>query len=180
MEESRFSLSLFRNYESLLLKLDETLSAIREKAGSAMQCKKGCDGCCRPISIFAVEAFFLAGFFQKLSEEEQDFIRSHVENNQDDEFCPFLFEGACLLYEARPVICRTHGFPLVVTEGEERFLDFCPLNFDGETDLALSLAMDLETLNKTLSAIQGFFMQEGGLLGKIPERFSIRDAVFLS
>ena len=26
--------------------------------------------------------------------------------------CPLLRDGACLLYEARPVLCRTHGFPL--------------------------------------------------------------------
>ncbi|MDL2286387.1 YkgJ family cysteine cluster protein [Desulfococcaceae bacterium OttesenSCG-928-F15] len=168
---------LFQNYEKLLVKLDESLAAIREKAGSAMVCQKGCEACCRSISIFSVEAFFLGDFLKALPKEERGFIFTQVSEKKGDESCPLLFEGICLAYDARPVICRTHGFPLVIRGDGEDFLDYCPMNFQGKKDLALSLSLQLETLNRTLSAIQGVFMRESGLSGEIPERFSVRDAV---
>lgn len=171
--------SLFRNYRTLLLKLDENLSRVRMKSGDSMLCRKGCDACCRSISIFAVEAFHMRSFLEGLHEKERLSVREHVGGQGDVENCPLLCQGVCLLYEARPVICRTHGFPLLVTEGEESFLDCCPMNFSGKEDLALSRALHLETLNRTLVAIQGVFMQESGLSGKIPERVRIKE-VFAS
>ena len=39
-----------------------------------------------------------------------------------------MLDGQCAIYEARPLICRTHGLAIGVDGG----LDHCPLNFEKE------------------------------------------------
>lgn len=50
----------------------------------------------------------------KLSEEQQHEIQSRLAALRQDTTrpitCPFLHEGACSIYEARPIACRTYGF----------------------------------------------------------------------
>jgi Fe-S-cluster containining protein len=38
--------------------------------------------------------------------------------------------GRCGIYEVRPLVCRTHGLPLVFEEDGRMLRDVCPLNFD--------------------------------------------------
>jgi Fe-S-cluster containining protein len=71
--------------------------------------------------------------------------------------CPLLDNGRCLLYEARPIICRTHGFPLLTTLGGEKILDFCPRNFKGVSTFPSNAILDLDLLNATLAAINAVF-----------------------
>lgn len=52
--------------------------------------------------------------------------------------CPLLGEdGACLVYEHRPMICRTHGLPNIDDSGESFSDLYCTLNFDGIDPLSL-------------------------------------------
>ncbi len=50
---------------------------------------------------------------------------------EDETACPFLKDHECTIYEHRPLICRTHGLPLlyVNSETEEWELSACELNF---------------------------------------------------
>lgn len=54
-----------------------------------------------------------------------------TEMPEDDQIpCPLLGEdGACLIYEQRPMICRTHGLPNIDTSGESFSDLYCSLNF---------------------------------------------------
>lgn len=60
--------------------------------------------------------------------------------------CPNLSEeGRCLVYEHRPLVCRTFGVPL--REGDRYIGDVCELNFNTATDeekLAASWDLNLE------------------------------------
>ena len=47
----------------------------------------------------------------------------------NDEICPMLLENHCVIYTARPIICRTHGLPILYHEAERAFVDYCRLNF---------------------------------------------------
>jgi Fe-S-cluster containining protein len=48
----------------------------------------------------------------------------------DDTPCPLLSEqGACLVYAHRPMTCRLNGIPMIDTNGEELFDEWCNLNF---------------------------------------------------
>lgn len=50
---------------------------------------------------------------------------------EDDETpCVLLSdEGTCLVYEHRPMTCRLNGIPLIDTDGEELYDDWCTRNF---------------------------------------------------
>jgi len=50
---------------------------------------------------------------------------------EDDETpCVLLSEeGACLVYDYRPMTCRLNGIPLIDASGEELFDEWCTMNF---------------------------------------------------
>ncbi|TYT73846.1 YkgJ family cysteine cluster protein [Desulfobotulus mexicanus] len=170
---------LFVNYRALVKRVDERLEEIRMQAGSHMVCSKGCDACCRHISVFAVEAFAMAKAMAALGEDEKASIRMRAEKAGPEDPCPLLNDGLCGLYEARPIICRTHGYPLLIQEEEEAFLDCCPLNFSGGLEKALPMSIALEPLNRMLVAVQGMFVKESGMEG-VPERMTIAEVLLLS
>ena len=58
--------------------------------------------------------------------------------------CPALSDaGECMIYDSRPLVCRTFGLPL---RDRERYIgDVCDLNFENATDAErMAAAWDLE------------------------------------
>lgn len=88
-------------------------------------CRRGCDRCCRqlarPLQLSATEWTRIDHAIASLSPSLQTAIHQRINTlleqiaNQtvgDQVVCPFLDhnEGACLIYAARPIACRTYGF----------------------------------------------------------------------
>ncbi len=73
--------------------------------------------------------------------------------------CPLLHEGQCVLYEHRPVICRTHGMPLVVEENGLQRIDCCPENFrEGALNtLSGDSLLHLERVNLLLVSVNHIY-----------------------
>jgi uncharacterized protein len=93
------------------------------------------------------------------------------------ERCPLLGNHRCLLYAARPIICRTHGLPIIYSEGSERKVDCCPLNLgEGEQPLSGSAIIDLDRLNTLLVAVNALFLAHADACG-LPERLTIAEAL---
>ena len=77
--------------------------------------------------------------------------------------CSFLTaSGQCLIYQVRPLICRSHGAPVLVPlEGEREALDACELNFlQGMSHLRQGDWIGVETLNTQLSLINILIYKE--------------------
>lgn len=163
-----------RNYRQLTARVDELCARIEGEFREGIVCRRGCDGCCRHLSLFPVEAAALASALAEAPVGLAAEIRERARAAAEDGPCPLLKDGACLLYEARPLICRTHGLPLLGRRDGERFIDYCPLNFQGLESLPASAVIDLETLNATLSAVNRLFVKEsGGDEARAEERLSI-------
>jgi Fe-S-cluster containining protein len=167
------------NYRDLVSRVDEMCRRIEESLRPEITCTRGCDGCCRHLSLFPVEAMALAEELRKLPPPEVDRIRVRARASLPDGPCPLLEQHCCLLYPARPLICRTHGLPLLVNRGEERRVDHCPLNFRGLSCLPGSAVIDLDRLNETLVAVNLLFTAPQGLSSPFPERFTIAEALLL-
>jgi len=90
-------------------------------------CKKGCDECCMNFNLLPVE---FHSIMESLKGKEIT-----IQLSDDHDSCPFLIDHSCQIYEYRPLICRSHGLPILTMdeEGENWELSFCPLNFK-ETD----------------------------------------------
>lgn len=91
-------------------------------------CRKGCDQCCMNFNLLPVE------FYSILNSIEGKKIEIQLTGNDED--CPFLVNHSCQIYESRPLICRSHGLPILTMdeEGEDWELSFCPLNFTKADD----------------------------------------------
>lgn len=71
----------------------------------------------------------------RIPEEEWDDMMPE----EDETPCPLLSdEGACLVYDHRPMTCRLNGIPLIDSSGEELFDEWCTLNFAGADPLTFA------------------------------------------
>ena len=171
---------LLENYARLVARVDALSSAIVRDFGEKIQCRKGCADCCRHFSVFWVEAFNLARAVDVLPEKEAEFIRSRARSAAETDVCPLLYDGSCLLYEHRPIICRTHGLPILINRDGKASIDFCPMNFGGMETISGSAVINLDLLNETLAAVNILFV--GRYFTDTPppaERISIADALLL-
>ncbi len=107
------------------------LEGLLREAGPKTTCGKGCDACCSRIVVCSrIEALgmldYLLGFTERTIEDLRKLIGPHASQlrnflNEREESgdrdaiwfaqnvpCPFLAGGACSVYEARPLSCRTY------------------------------------------------------------------------
>lgn len=163
------------NYRTLVTRVEELCQRTVGALSSHITCRAGCDACCRHLSIFAVEAAAIRAALNELPPEKAALIRAKAQGLREDSPCPLLHDGLCLLYQARPVICRTHGLPLLLLRDGEKSIDFCPENFQGLPSIPGSAVIDLELLNMMLATINALYLQ--GSPG--PERLTIAEAISL-
>lgn len=151
---------LLHSYRELLTKVDLLCGKIEEEFAGHLACRAGCDGCCRHITLFRVEAAALAAALTDLPAEAVEHIRARAGRSSSGDPCPLLENGRCLLYEARPIICRTHGLPILAVREGKRTVDFCPLNFQGLDSLPGSAVIDLDRLNTLLATVNALFVTQ--------------------
>lgn len=168
----------FANYRRLVESVDTLCARIVSAHGSHLACTRGCDGCCRHITVFPVEAYALARALGDLPEQLRSELRDRAARTPPEAPCPLLREGICLLYPARPIICRTHGLPLLMETPDGVRVDHCPHNFKGVDSLPGSAVIQLERLNETLAAVNALFVQ--GLGTEETVRLTIAEALLLS
>ena len=151
---------LLRNYRDLQARVDLICRKIEAEFGPHLACQGGCDSCCRHISLFRVEAAALTAAVNGLPPEQASHVRIRARGASPEDPCPLLENGLCLLYAARPIICRTHGLPVLTLQGGKRSVDFCPRNFRDIASLPGNAVIDLDRLNTTLTAINALFVAE--------------------
>ncbi|MCE5186619.1 MAG: hypothetical protein LLF76_10890 [Planctomycetaceae bacterium] len=112
-------------YRILREEVDRLAQDLERMHSRQLACKKGCCDCCLNLSVWPVE------FFSILDELRKDNDRAVAFNEAAS--CGYLCQQECIIYPYRPIICRTHGLPLVYWHEE---LDpagygvmFCKKNF---------------------------------------------------
>jgi len=169
--------NLLENYYQMVTRVDALCRGIHEVLSGRITCSEGCSSCCTAITLFPVEAAALNAALEALPDARQEDIRRHVALHAAGERCPLLEHHRCLLYAARPIICRTHGLPIIYNEGDQRKVDCCPLNLgDGEQPLSGSAVIDLDRLNTLLVAVNALFLSYIDADG-LPERLTIAEAL---
>ena len=147
------------NYESYKKKYSDLTNLIQEefernanKYGEKLKCRKGCSQCCSQIfRITQADAFEIKKFLNECSEDKKSLLKNKAtdylskqtaENSEPTEFhllpklpCPALdIEGECMIYEARPVICRRFGPPVYDYKNPHK-LFACELNFENGEEI---------------------------------------------
>lgn len=138
------------HYQTLRDRVSEKFSQIEANHRSSFVCKNGCHSCCKPdLTVSPIEAQAIGSFLADKTLTFEPYGKSR---------CSFLTkQGACAIYEARPLVCRSHGAPLQYFEQDTKshFRDVCPLNFTDKdlTSIAAEDVMNLDTLNMLLATL---------------------------
>jgi len=115
-------------YQNLIFKVDSTCAELEAVHQEHLVCKPGCSQCCEvERTVCGIEAYIVEQQLLKLSHQKIKRLKRLYKDN--DEICPMLLEKRCVIYAGRPIICRTHGLPILYHEAERTFMDYCRLNF---------------------------------------------------
>lgn len=115
-------------YQNLVYKVDSLCQKLEQMHRKYMVCRPGCSQCCEvERTVLSIEAYVVEQRLRLLSPERIKRLRKIYRNN--DEVCPLLLRDRCVIYTARPIICRTHGLPILYREAARSFMDYCRLNF---------------------------------------------------
>jgi hypothetical protein len=109
--------SALRELLQVVDKVDATVASMSETLAPHLNCRRGCSSCCVDgLTVLPVEAARIAEHLEK--------TQQHITPHQTA--CAFLdAAGACQIYGVRPVLCRTHGLPLLAASD----VSVCDLNF---------------------------------------------------
>ncbi|HMQ67786.1 MAG TPA: YkgJ family cysteine cluster protein [Ignavibacteria bacterium] len=138
--------SFSKKYINLTELIQQEYNRNSDLHGDKIKCKEGCSQCCFQIfRITLLDAEVIYSHINNLEIKQQDLLRSKAEkyislkehySNESDEYfkkpeipCPALDKnGSCMIYDARPVICRRFGPPVYDYKNPEK-LFACELNF---------------------------------------------------
>ena len=143
-----------RNLIQLRERLDSHSARVTAVHAKHFACRQGCSGCCQTErTVNDLEFAALTEGFEALEPATQERL-----SNNPGSGCPLLLDDTCALYEERPLICRSHGLPIIL----ENRLDVCPLNFEDmslkelpETDL-----LSVDTITTILAVSNMLYCQE--------------------
>jgi uncharacterized protein len=142
--------SMSSRYRELTGKVDAFFARVHARHAADMRCAAGCDQCCRArLSITGVEAAAIAEHVAAMAPEARarlgEIARRPAATAAGVRCAALDDDGRCGVYEARPLVCRSHGVPIrmrVEDGGPERADADCIL--DQETLSAMLAAVDSE------------------------------------
>ena len=147
--------SVFSHYNQVITLVEAEFDRNVRLYGDRMQCGRGCSSCCSQMfRITIMDAIMISRKMKQLPAAERDNLQARAqhyieerarlihqradEDNQNEREvpttglrlpCPALNEqGACRIYDARPVVCRKWGIPLFDPQHPTE-LQACELNF---------------------------------------------------
>ena len=151
-------------YAVLQARVDQQFDHLYRQYRANFSCREGCHQCCTPnLSISLVEATRIQQALIADPKRSDELLTLEMDNPHKGQRCAFLSaDGRCSIYSIRPLICRSHGAPVMVPlEGEREALDACELNFtEGLTHLQQGDWISIETLNTQLSLINILLYKE--------------------
>jgi Fe-S-cluster containining protein len=136
-----------------------------------MQCQTGCADCCRVrLTVTAVEAAAIRAYVAELphsvrrqlatgscgggaASKTVSIAADTASDNRGEVRCAALdHHDRCMIYPARPLVCRSHGVPIRMRAASLPVVQSCHRNFHRTTPDA-DCVLDQATLSATLLAI---------------------------
>ena len=139
---------LIAQYQKLCQYCDEVFAATFEAFRSHMRCIRGCAACCILETVVPLEAYVIDSYLHTSPPPILPVLQDGAD--QPTEQCIFLHNNECTIYPVRPIICRTHGLPIIYPDREG--IDTCPLNFTNIdlTSIDKRFLFDAETITENL------------------------------
>jgi Fe-S-cluster containining protein len=176
----------YDEYLQMAAKWENEFARSRALHGEKIHCRRGCSDCCSQMfQITEMEAAYISSAMKALPESRRLQMRKRAQNyleqrakllasrNAPDAWgalpppglrlsCPALENGACTIYEHRPMICRKYGVPLYSPQKPDRIFA-CELNFrPGEEIHDPDLVQIHTRLYNEWTGAQAGYNQRGG------------------
>ncbi len=177
-------------YRALRAKVDAFAVSTAERRAADLACRAGCETCCHTwLTVSAVEAEALREAIARLPAERRGRLaergRRELAREAGGEAgarCAMLDEaGQCVVYESRPLVCRTQGHALRYPPGfvpEEAVrarasggtdapageITYCPLNYTQAPPRAADV-LDAERVDQLLAVVNHRFALARGVPG---------------
>jgi hypothetical protein len=143
-------------YPDLAAKADAFFARVQARHGSDMKCNTGCHHCCHVrLSITRVEADAIRAEVAGWTAERRRALRENAVA-APAEHCVALAAGRCLIYAARPLVCRSHGAPIRMRDARSLpVVQACSNNFiaHGPSAVDPDCILDQTTLSTMVLAI---------------------------
>jgi hypothetical protein len=139
-------------YRDVASKVDDFFARVQTRHGSEMQCDSGCADCCVVrLTITGVEATEIRDVVTGWTAAKRAELAATVVAST--QACAALDPaGRCLIYDARPLVCRSHGVPVRLrTPGSLPVVEACHRNFTAHGPAAADPGCILD--QTTLSAL---------------------------
>ncbi len=136
--------------DELHAKVDGFFTRVEARHGSDMQCSTGCSDCCHvQLTITHVEAAAIRALVASWPADH----RGSLTKSGPEHHCAALdSHGRCKVYEARPIVCRSHGAPIRLRRDSLPVIESCFRNFT-QTEPAADCVLDQTTLSALTLAV---------------------------
>jgi uncharacterized protein len=144
-------------YPELAAKVDGFFARVVSRYPNETKCNKGCSHCCHVrLTITGVEADAIYDEVASWSEDRKAQLAANVAAAAPDRCVALAPNGRCLVYEARPIVCRSHGAPIRMrSPGSLPVVETCRENFTthGPAAADADCILDQETLSAMVLAV---------------------------
>jgi len=143
-------------YPELAAKVDAMFARVQARHGLEMACNTGCSHCCHArLSVTQVEAEAVRALVADWPADRRAALAANVGAAARDRCTALDGSGRCLVYAARPMVCRSHGAPIRLREGSLPVVSACRDNFvaSGPAAADPDCIIDQETLSAMVLAV---------------------------
>ncbi|HUS28179.1 MAG TPA: YkgJ family cysteine cluster protein [Kofleriaceae bacterium] len=139
-------------YPELAAKVDGFFARAMERHGDDMRCDTGCSHCCHVrLSVTRVEAEAIRDELSSWPAERRAVLARNIAAALPDRCVALDADGRCLVYASRPIVCRSHGAPIRLTQKSLPIVTSCRENFTARGPAAADADCILD--QATLSAL---------------------------
>lgn len=178
--------SQFESYLSIVSLVDEEFRRNLKQYGERIHCGRGCTDCCHHLfQITEPEAAYVSRAVKALPEAQQLKLRARASRYLKDReqllktkavpdawgslpppgsrlACPALEDGACTIYDHRPLICHKFGMPIFNPRKPDRIFA-CELNFQPGEELEVPELVQIQTeIHNQWEHVQAKYNTRGG------------------
>ncbi|MBA3459349.1 MAG: YkgJ family cysteine cluster protein [Deltaproteobacteria bacterium] len=140
-------------------KVDAFFTRVEQRHGDDMQCATGCSDCCHArLTVTGIEAAAIRAELATWDAARRAALAANAVAAPADHCAALDPEGRCMIYAARPVVCRSHGAPIRLQAGSLPVMPSCGKNFLRVTPDA-DCILDQGTLSTLVLAVDKL---EGG------------------
>ena len=143
-------------YADVANKVDAFFGRVIGRYPRDMQCESGCADCCTVrLTVTAAESKAICDFVAGWPSDRRATLAANARSAPPDHCAALDPAGRCLIYEARPIVCRSHGVPIRMTTASLPVIQSCHRNFTEHGPAAVDpdCILDQTTLSALVLAV---------------------------